>query len=247
MLSEITLYHGDCLIEMNKIADKSVDMILCDLPYGTTANSWDIIIPFDKLWEQYNRVIKDNGAIVLFGSQPFITKLINSNIDNYKYSWYWVKNQGTNFFHAKHMPIRKVEEIAVFNNYLTYNAIESKGHEPTRSAKGSSNGKCYFGKNKRNYVGGSTERFPTDVLEFKCVNNYERNHPNQKPTDLLEYLIKTYTNENETVLDNCMGSGSTGVACINTKRNFIGIEKDEKYFEIAKDRINKAKESLFDI
>ena len=129
-------------------------------------------------------MIKDNGAIVLFGSQPFITKLINSNIDNYKYSWYWIKNQGTNFFHAKHMPIRKVEEIAVFNNYLTYNAIKSKGHEPTRSAKGSSNGKCYFGKNKRNYVGGSTERFPTDVLEFKCVNNYERNHPNQKPTDL---------------------------------------------------------------
>lgn len=119
----IVLYKGDCLIEMNKIDDKSVDMILCDLPYGTTANSWDIVIPFDKLWEQYNRVIKDNGAILLFGSQPFVTKLINSNIDNYKYSWYWIKNQGTNFFHAKHMPIRKVEEIAVFNNYLTYNRL----------------------------------------------------------------------------------------------------------------------------
>lgn len=244
---ETLLYKGDCLIEMNKITDNSVDMILCDLPYQCTANKWDMIIPFDKLWKQYNRIIKKDGVVLLFGNQPFVTKLIDSNIDNYKYSWYWIKNQGTNFFHAKHMPIRKVEEICVFNNYSTYNIIKSKGHSPTQSSKGSSNGKCYYGTNKRNYVGGDTERFPIDVLDFKCVNNYERQHPNQKPVDLLEYLIKIYSNKNETILDNCMGSGSTGVACVNTNRNFIGIEKDDEYFEIAKNRIEKAKENIFEL
>lgn len=246
-MSEITLYHGDCLELMNNIKDKSVDMILCDLPFQCTANKWDIMIPFDELWKHYNRIIKDSSPILLFGNQPFVTKLIYSNFDNYKYSWYWIKNQGTNFFHAKKMPIRKVEEICVFNGYDTYNIIKSKGHVPTRSSKGSSNGKCYYGTNKRNYVGGDTERYPTDVLNFKCVNNYERQHPNQKPVALLEYLIKIYTKEDDWVLDNCMGSGSTGVACINTNRNFIGIEKDDKYFKIAQERIKKAQESIFDL
>lgn len=246
-MSEVTLYHGDCLEEMKKIDDKSIDLILCDLPFGCTANKWDSIIPFDKLWEQYNRIIKKNSPILLFGNQPFVTKLIYSNLSNFKYSWYWIKNQGTNFFHANKMPIRKVEEICVFNNYDIYNVIKSKGHSPTNSSKGTSNGKCYFGDKKRNYEGGSTERFPTDVLNYKCVNNYERIHPNQKPTELLKFLIKTYTDENSIVLDNCMGSGSTGVACINTNRNFIGIELDDKYFEIAKDRIEKAKSSIFDL
>ena len=246
-MSEVRLYHGNCLIEINKIADKSIDMILCDLPYECTANEWDNIISFDELWEQYNRIIKDDCPILLFANQPFATKLISSNLKDYKYSWYWIKNQGTNFFHAKSMPIRKVEEICVFKKYKIYNPQKSQGHVPTNSAKGLSNGKCYFGENKRDYKGGSTERFPTDVLEFKCVNNYERIHPNQKPTELLEYLIKTYTNEDEWILDNCMGSGSTGVACINTNRNFIGIELDDNYFKIAEDRINKAKESIFDL
>ena len=199
------------------------------------------------MWEQLNRIIKDNGAIVLFGSEPFSIHLKWSNIKHYKYCWYWIKNQGTNFFHANHMPIRKIEEILVFNDYDTYNPQKKQNCEPTRKSIGSSNGHCYYGNNIRNYEGGITERFPTNILEFKCVNNYHRKHPNEKPVDLLEYLIKTYTLENETVLDFTMGSGSTGVASVNTNRNFIGIELDDKYFEIAKDRIEKAQENIFDM
>lgn len=231
------LIHGDCLEKMKDIPDKSIDMILCDLPYGLTAPVWDSIIDMSALWTAYHRIIKTKGAIVLFASQPFTTKLISSNEKQFKYCWYWVKNQGTNFFHAKRMPIRKIEEICVFNSVI-YFPQHTTGHIPTNSAKGCSNGKAYHGTNKRDYVGGKTERYPTNILEFKCVDNYSRLHSSEKPVALLEYLIKTYTLEGETVLDNCMGSGSTGVACINTKRNFIGIEKDDKYFEIAKNRIN---------
>lgn len=235
-MENIQLYHGDCLEVMKNIPDKSVDMILCDLPYGLTAPKWDETLDFNLLWQQYKRIIKNNGVAVLFASQPFTTKLISSNEKEFRYCWYWMKNQGTNFFHAKRMPIRKVEEICVFYKGK-YNPQITDGHEPTRPAKGCSNGKAYHGENKRNYEGGNTTRFPTNILEFKCVDNYSRIHSSQKPVDLLEYLIKTYTNENEIVLDNCMGSGSTGVACVNTNRKFIGIELDEVYFEIAKERI----------
>ena len=230
------LIHGDCLEKMKDIMDKSIDMILCDLPYGTTACKWDTIIPFEPLWEQYNRVLADNGTIALFGSQPFTTKLIESNEKDFRYCWYWIKNQGTNFFHAKRMPIRKVEEICIFHKGI-YNPQITDGHMPTNSAKGCSNGNIYHGDNKRDYEGGKTTRYPTNILEFKCVDNYSRKHPSEKPIELLEYFIKTYTNEGDTVLDNCMGSGSTGVACLNTNRNFIGIELDENYFNIAKERI----------
>jgi len=232
------LYSGCCLSEMDNIHKNSVDMILCDLPYGVTASSWDSIIDFNTIWYKYEKVVKEKAVIALFSSQPFTTKLIQSNIADFKYCWYWQKNQGTNFFHAKRMPIRKIEEICIFKGGRYFPQI-TDGHIPTNSAKGCSNGDTYFGKNIRNYEGNKTTRFPTNILDFKCVNNYSRLHSQQKPVDLLEYLIKTYTYEGDTVLDNCMGSGSTGVACLNTNRKFIGIEKDDKYFEIAKNRIEE--------
>ena len=231
---------------MKQIDGKSIDMILCDLPYGTTACKWDIIIPFEPLWEQYNRIIKDCGTIALFSTQPFTTELITSNRKDFKYCWYWIKNQATNFFHAKRMPIRKIEEICIFKKGKYHPQI-TNGHVPTNSAKGCSNGRTYHGTNKRNYVGGKTTRFPSNVLEFKCVDNYSRLHSSEKPTTLLEYLIRTYTEENDIVLDNCAGSGTTGIACINTKRNYILIEKEEKYYDAAMKRIefHQAQKRLF--
>jgi site-specific DNA-methyltransferase (adenine-specific) len=238
IIDNIKLMNGNCLDLMKEIKDKSVNLILCDLPYGVTACKWDVNIPIDKLWEQYYRILKDDGTIALFGSQPFTTKLINSNDKDFRYCWYWIKNQGTNFFHVKTMPIRKVEEICIFHKGI-YNPQITNGHIPTNSAKGFSNGNIYYGNNKRNYEGGKTTRYPTNILEFKCVDNYSRKHPSEKPVELLEYLIKTYTNEGDIVLDNCMGVGSTGEASINTNRHFIGIELDNTYFKIAEKRIKK--------
>ena len=239
---DITLYHGDCLMEMDKIADKSVDMILCDLPYGTTANKWDTIIPFDKLWEQLNRVIKPNGAIVLFGSEPFSSALRMSNIKNYKYDWIWDKKMVTGFALAKKQQMRNHENIIVFyQKQPTYNFQKRDVKKPF--------GKILDGVSSENYgnLKNKGERgvgYPKTIIEFPKPNNLSKSdlggkHPTQKPISLMEYLIKTYTNEGETVLDNCMGSGTTGVACKKTGRHFIGIEKDEKYFEIAVNRIKK--------
>ena len=232
----IDLRLGDSIEQMKLIDDKSIDFILCDLPYGMTAPRWDKIINSVELWKQYNRIIKKDGTIALFASQPFTTKLISSNEKDYRYSWYWLKNQGTNFFHAKRMPIRKIEEICIFKKGKYYPQI-TDGHVPTNSAKGCSNGKTYHGTNTRNYDGGQTTRFPTNILEFKCVDNYSRLHSSEKPVDLLEYLIKTYTDEGDIVLDNTMGSGSTGEASINTNRKFIGIESDKDIFDIAFNRL----------
>jgi len=231
------LYQGDCLEEMKKIPDHSVDFICCDLPYGMTAPSWDSIIDSTLLWEQYHRIIKKVGTIALFASQPFTTKLISSNEKDYRYVWYWMKNQSTNFFHAKRMPIRKMEEIVIFKKGKYYPQI-TDGHIPTNVAKGVSKGQAYHGTNTRNEEGGKTTRYPTNVLEFKCVDNYSRIHSSQKPVELIEYLIKTYTDENDIVLDNAMGSGTSGVACKNLNRDFIGIESDQEIFNIAKERIN---------
>lgn len=237
-MPKIELIQGDCLEKMKDIPDRSVDLILCDLPYGTTAPVWDKHIDIVQLWIQYNRIISKNGTIVLFASQPFTTMLISSNQNSFRYCWYWLKNQGTNFFHAKRMPIRKVEEICVFKKGKYYPQI-TDGHIPTNSAKGCSKGKAYHGTNIRDYEGKKTTRFPTNILDFKCVDNYSRLHSAEKPVDLLEYLIKTYTDDGDTVLDNCMGSGSTGVACKNLSRSFIGIELDLEYFKIAEKRINE--------
>ena len=233
-----SIYNGDCLELMNDIPDKSVNMVLCDLPFGMIAEKWDNHIDSVRLWEHYNRIIAKDGTIALFASQPFTTKLISSNEKDFRYAWYWIKNQGTNFFHAKSMPIRKIEEILIFKKGKYYPQI-TDGHIPTNSAKGCSNGNAYHGTNKRNYEGGKTTRYPTNILEYKCVDNYSRLHTSEKPVELLEYLIRTYTDKGELVLDNCAGSCSTAIAAINCERNYIMIEKEEKYFNIGQKRISE--------
>lgn len=243
----IDLRHGDCLEIMQEIPEKTIDLILCDLPYGTTACAWDSIIPFDKLWELYWKILKPNKAIVLTSSQPFTTALISSQIKHFKYCWYWKKNFSTNFLHAKRQPLRNFEDVCVFiKGKSFYFPQKSEGHPPTQATKGSSIGVLWSGKNVRDYKGGDTTRMPTQFLEFNAVDPRKRSHPTQKPVELMEYLIKTYTNEGDLVLDNCMGSGTTGVACLNIKRNFIGIEKDDTYFNIAKNRILNKETSLGD-
>lgn len=325
----IELYHGDCLEVMKELPDESVDMILTDLPYGTTDARWDSVIPLDKLWEQYKRIIKYKGQIVLFSSQPFTTELIQSNLPNYKYTWYWLKNNVTNFANARHQPMRKVEEINVFrfdkmdnkgrylnlreyfrgerdktgmtsknfkellgnqmaSRYFTngeqftipteenYKKLQSNGHfnRPYREVKaeydaepkdertftynpqglkrvdiqinkeGNKKDELWGGNLDNNYNQEYTN-YPNNVLEFRSVSGPEYvGHPTQKPVELLEYLIKTYSNEGETVLDSTMGSGSTGVACKNTGRSFIGIEMNDEYFNIAKERIESHEHQL---
>ena len=237
MTSKIQLYQGDCLEVMKNIPDKSVDLVLTDPPYGTTACKWDSVIPLEPMWKELKRITRPNSAIVLFGTEPFSSTLRISNKD-YKYDWIWEKNTGTNFLHAKRMPIRFTENIHVFiEGSSWYYPQKTTGHAPTNSGVGRNTGNVYSGNSKVNYKGGDTTRFPKNIIEFKSVNNYKRIHPTEKPVALMEYLIKTYSNEGDVVLDFTMGSGTTGVACVNTNRNFIGIEMDEKYFEIATKRI----------
>jgi len=225
---------------MKDITDKSVDMILCDLPYGTTACKWDTVIPFDKMWEQYERIIKYNGAIVLFGSEPFSSNLRMSNLKMFKYDWIWDKKKGGNPLLSKIQPIKTYEIISVFGKgKVNYYPIMVDRDKP--KARGKNKGKISETTNNaftENKV--YTQYYPKAIIEFSNANQRNKLHPTQKPVDLLEYLIKTYTNEGETVLDNCMGSGSTGVAAKNTNRKFIGIELDNTYFDIAEKRILKA-------
>ena len=236
----IKLYKGDCLEVMKNIPNKSIDMILCDLPYGTTKCKWDNIIPFEPLWGQYNRIIKDNGAIVLFGSEPFSSTLRMSNIKNYKYDWKWDKVRGVGHLNAKKRPMMCIEDIMVFyKKQCKYNP-QMRDRDKPRISKNNATQEVY-GKTNKNFVGDTLDKkYPLNLITFsKSTQKDMLLHPTQKPVALLEYLIKTYTNEGEIVLDNCMGSGSTGVACINTNRKFIGIELDEKYFDIACNRINE--------
>jgi site-specific DNA-methyltransferase (adenine-specific) len=232
------IINGDCLLEMKQIKEKSIDMILCDLPYGMTKNNWDIIIPFDKLWIEYNRIIKDNGAIILFGSQPFTSLMITSNLNMFRYSLVWEKNKFSDFLNSKRKPMKTNEDIVVFyKKQPTYNPQYWYSTPYTRwNTQSSVDKQSNYGAHKENFVESSDgKRLPTTVLKF---NRVERPlHPTQKPTDLLEWLIKTYSNENDIILDNCMGVGSTGVACKNTNRKFIGIELETKYYNIAKTRI----------
>jgi DNA modification methylase len=236
----IKLILGDCLEKMKDIPNNSIDLILCDLPYGVTASSGDSRIPFPGLWFQYKRIRKLKSTILLFNTEPFGSELRLFNVKEYKYDWIWVKNRGSNFFHARNMPIRYTENISVFQKGSGwYYPIKTIGHISTNSGIGRNTGNVYHRKSRVHYKGGDTTRYPKNLLEYKIVNNYSRLHPLQKPVELLEYLIRTYTVEGGLVLDNCMGSGSTGIACLNTNRNFIGIEKDKKYFEIARKRIEK--------
>jgi site-specific DNA-methyltransferase (adenine-specific) len=229
---------------MKDIPDKSVDMILADLPYGTTKCSWDIIIPFDKLWEQYNRVIKDNGAVLLFGQEPFSSLLRISNLENYKYDWYWQKERLTNVFQVKRRAGKVIENISIFyKSQCTYNPQKTVHTGDKRSNKIGEDARWSItmaGENPKTkpleYIDDMT-RHPLQIIQMRRDNNRKALHPTQKPVALLEYFIKTFTNEGETVLDNVMGSGSCGIACLNTNRQFVGIEMDENYYNIAKDRI----------
>ena len=244
------ILHGDCLELMKDIPNGSIDMILCDLPYGTTACKWDVIIPFDKLWEQYERIIKKNGAIVLTASQPFTSALVMSNQKMFRYEWIFEKGQGANYVLAKKQPIKNHENILVFyNNLGTYNPImEDKTIETKKRAK-----RNHFTtriksehdilNNRRGDCDNNEFAYPKTVQFFKGERNNQFKkhvfHPTQKPVALFEYLIKTYTNENDLVLDNCAGSGTTAIACLNTNRQFIVMEKEQKYFDIINKRVKE--------
>ena len=244
----INLMQGDCLELMKGVPDKSVDMILCDLPYGTTACKWDTIIPFEPLWEQYKRIIKDNGAIVLTASQPFTSALVMSNARGFKHSWVWHKKNAGNMLVAKYQPLKTTEDILVFSKNgerVNYYPILSYGHKDRSKDKMGKQKSDLYGKIKGGeFKHGNNKpadaRYPKHIIEISNATRKGKIHPTQKPVELFEYLIKTYTNEGETVLDNCMGSGTTGVACKNLNRNFIGMELDEEYFNIAKKRIEEA-------
>ena len=238
-MENIKLINGDCLEEMKKIKDKSIDMILCDLPYGTTKCKWDVIIPFDKLWEQYEMIIKDNGAIVLFGSQPFTSALVMSNPKLFRHQWVWDKKVSASFALCNVAPMKVHEEVLVFSRKkVNYYPIMTPKDKPI----------TYKHKQKQFETAPLQKRFdhpvtydksyPKSIIEISNRSEKRGLHPTQKPIALMEYLIKTYTNEGDTVLDNCMGSGSTGVACVNTNRDFIGIELDKTYFDIAEKRIS---------
>lgn len=267
-MHNVTLFNGDCLVEMNKIQDHSVDLILCDLPYGTTDRrgvenkgdnrllAWDTVIPLDKLWEQYRRLLKPKGAVVLTSDQPFTSQLIISNLEWFKYEWIWKKKKTTGFLLANHRPMKETEDIVVFSpsgasaasyksgKSMTYNPqglIEKKvkkKNNPNRLGKFLHNPE-HMGKGNKLLHETEYEQkytnYPSEIIEFGLDKGIV--HPTQKPVALMQYLIKTYSNEGETVLDNCMGSGTTGVACVNTNRKFIGIERDGEYFDKAKKRI----------
>jgi site-specific DNA-methyltransferase (adenine-specific) len=236
----IQLIKGECLEAMKGIPTGSIDAIITDPPYGTTACKWDSVIDFALMWEQLNRIIKPNGAIVLFGSEPFSSALRMSNVRNYKYDWTWEKEKGVGQLNCKRQPMRKVENILVFyKKQCTYNPQFTKG-KPYKAISGKQSKytkDSVYGKQREVVNINNGTRYPVNLIKFNRQAKQGREHPTQKPVALMEYLIKTYTNENETVLDFTMGSGSTGVAAKNLNRNFIGIELDNKYFEIAENRI----------
>jgi len=234
------LIQGDCLEVMDKLIEQGVqvDAIITDPPYGTTACKWDSVIPFEAMWERLNKLIKPNGAIVLFGSEPFSSALRMSNIKNYKYDWIWDKIKGTGFLNAKKQPMRNHELVHLFyKKQPTYNPQKTTGHKSKTSYRSKNLQTDVYGDMNKDYKYSSTERYPRSIQVFSTDTQNKSLHPTQKPVALMEYLIKTYTNEGETVLDFTMGSGTTGVACKNTNRDFIGIELDENYFNIAKERI----------
>jgi len=242
----IELIEGDCLEIMRELPDASIDMVLCDLPYGTTACAWDSIVPLEEMWTAYKRLVRSGGAIVLTAAQPFTTALIASNYRMFKYVWVWDKVLPRGHLNAKKQPLRVHEDVVVFCDGPTaYHPQMTLGHKRkiahTRYTKGG-DGSQVYGKEERDTHYDSDERYPTSILSLSTANQRGKVHPTQKPVELFEYLVRTYTNEGDTVLDNTMGSGTTGVACANTGRNFIGIEKDAGYFDIACKRLGLADE-----
>ena len=243
-----SIFEGDCIEIMKQFPDNCIDMILCDLPYGTTQNKWDSIIPLDELWHEYKRIIKENGAIVLTSQGLFTAQLMLSNPKQFKYKWVWEKSKPTNFLNAKKQPLRKYEDICVFyKKQPVYNPQMTHGHKRkvcTRNYTRENTGTSCYGREVRNDHYDSTDRYPVDVQTFSNGDQTKRYHVTQKPVDLLAYLIRTYTNEGDTVLDNCMGGGSTGIACLQTGRKFIGIEIDPDIFKTAKGRIEAEERRL---
>ena len=244
MNSNIQLYQGDCLEVMKNIPDKSIDLVLTDPPYGTTACSWDSVIPLEPMWKELKRITKLNSAIVLTAAQPFTSNLIMSNIDMFKYTWVWNKVFPRGHLNAKKMPLRVFEDVVVFySKPCTYNPQKTKGHKRkvarTKYTK-EGGGSQVYGKESRDTFYDSDERYPTGIIEISNANRRGKVHPTQKPVALMEYLIKTYSNEGDVVLDFTCGSGTTGIAAKNLNRDFIGIEKDEGYFKIAQERIANA-------
>ena len=246
------IYNEDCLVGMKAIPDKSIDLIIADLPYQTTASSWDTIIDFKELWAQYERIIKDDRAIVLFGSGSFTYKLISSNEDLYRYKWIWYKTKRCNFVNAKNRPMTAYEEILVFSKATTANGSKNKmlynpqGLIPKKTVRHDNGTKFGTIAGKRpshqeTYISEYTN-YPCDVLEFASETSPV--HPTQKPIPLIEYLIRTYSNEGDLVLDNCMGSGTTAVACMRTNRHYLGFELDKKYFDLTNERIRMEKQKL---
>jgi len=248
MISEVKLILGDCLLVMDEIPSNSVDMVLCDLPYGTTQCKWDEIIPFDQLWNHYRRICKPNAAIVLFGAEPFSSKLRISNLPMFKYDWIWDKVKGTGFLNAKKQPMRNHEVISVFyDKQCTYNPQKTTGHPLKVSFRRKHLQTDVYGEMNKDYAYSSTERYPTSIQTFPTDTQNSSLHPTQKPVSICEYFIMTYTMPGQTILDNCAGSGTTGIASMNTKRNSILIEKDKGIFGIAKERITlyKKQATLF--
>ncbi len=233
------LIKGDCLEIMKDLSDNSINLIACDLPYGTTANRWDTVIPLDKLWKEYERLLAPKGNIVLFGQGLFSVKLIMSNEKLFRYDMVWKKSKCGSPFTAKYMPLKKHEMVLIFgHSAATYNPQMSEGKPYKRVSKTGTNNMNYGAKS--GFVYGSDKRHPITVLDYpQKWRRQDQLHPTQKPVELMEFIVKSYSNEDEVVLDNCMGSGTTGVACKNTNRKFIGIEMDDKYFKIADERINK--------
>ena len=241
------IYQGECIEIMSTLPDGCVDMVFCDLPYGTTQNDWDCLIPFDDLWREYNRVVKENGAIVLTAQPPFDKILACSNLKHFKYEWIWEKNKATGHLNAKKMPMKAHENVLVFYRKLpTYNPQMTQGHKPMNAVLPRDNMPAPDKKRNYNHVdkrlgnpGGGTTRYPRDVLQFPVINNDDplKFHPTQKPVPMIEYFIRTYSNEGDVIMDNCMGSGSTIIACKNTNRQYIGIEYSEEYYQKAEDSI----------
>ena len=235
-----SIINADCLEAMKYIKNKSIDAIICDLPYQMVKCEWDSLIPFDKLWEQYKRIIKDNGAIVLTGTQPFTSALVSSNLKMFKYCWVWNKNRGSNYLQAKRQPLKYHEDICVFyKKQCTYNPQKTKGKPYKKTVRSNNREESTYHKDTRDigYTYGSNERYPKSIISINTSIGKNTLHPTEKPVALMEYLIKTYTNENELILDNAAGSGTLGVAAKNTNRNYILIEKEKDYFDIINNRL----------
>lgn len=247
-IGDCRLILGDCLEVLPLLPAASVDMVLADLPYGTTACRWDAVIPFEALWREYRRVVKPSGALVLTAAQPFTSALIASNFPMFRYVWVWDKVLPRGHLNAKKQPMRVHEDIVVFSaEPHTYNPQKTSGHvrkvARAKYVKGG-DGSQVYGKEVRDTLYDSTERYPTTIVTFSTADQRDKVHPTQKPVDLMEYFIRTYSHQGDTVLDNTMGSGTTGVACVTTKRKFIGIEKEEPYFDIAITRVTAARPDL---